>query len=234
MAVFAREQTAGKGQRGRVWTSEKSSNIILSVVANPGSLMLSQQFRLVAAISVATARFFSKYAGDQTRIKWPNDLYWQDRKAGGVLIESRVESRESGIGSWESGLPAEAKAQAVGGWKWAIIGVGININQVMFPAELPNPVSLKQITGKDFEPVSLAKELCRFMDQYFQLLADGFENIHKEYNDLLYKRNEKVKLRSGSRVFEAVIKEVSVNGKLVVQHAIEEEFNFGEIEWIVI
>ena len=104
-----------------------------------------------------------KYAGDETKIKWPNDLYWQDRKAGGILIESIVRSRESGVGSWE----------------WAIIGIGININQTTFPDDLPNPVSLKQITGKNFDPVELAKELCGLLDKRFtELIENGFENIY--------------------------------------------------------
>ena len=94
LAIFTHEQVAGKGQRGKVWATEKGTNIILSLVIKPQPLQLTQQFQLSACAAVAVHEFFMKYAGDETKIKWPNDLYWQDRKAGGILVESIVGSRE--------------------------------------------------------------------------------------------------------------------------------------------
>ena len=225
LAIFAHEQVAGKGQRGKVWTTEKGSNIILSLVIKPHPLQLTQQFQLSACAAVAVHEFFLKYAGGETKLKWPNDLYWQDRKAGGLLIESGVRSRESGV---------ESQQLAMGHWQWAIIGIGININQTSFPGDLPNPVSLKQITGKNFDPVALAKELCGILDNRFtELIEDGFENIYAYYLAHLYKRKETVKLRKETKVFEALIEGVSPTGKLITQHAIEEEFDFGEVEWVI-
>ncbi len=225
MVVFAHEQLAGKGQRSKIWAGEKHANIILSVLIKPGSLQPAQQFWLSACVALATYDFFKSYAGNETKIKWPNDLYWQDRKAGGILIESIVKSRESGTANEQS---------AMGNWKWAVIGIGININQTSFPVELQNPVSLKQITGKDFDVIFLAKELCQLLNSYFeQLTINGFENIYTQYLTHLYKRNEKTKLKKGSRIFEATIKGVSQTGKLIVQHTMEEEFDFGEVEWVV-
>ena len=219
MAIFALEQLAGKGQRGRSWVSEKDANLVLSLVIKPYPLQLVQQFRLSACIAVAVHDFFMKYAGDDTRIKWPNDLYWQDRKAGGILIENIVGGREPGSQQRE----------------WiSIAGIGININQTSFDPEIKNPVSLKQITGKNFNPVELAKELCELTDaRYRELMENGFETIHQNYLQHLYKRKSTVKLKKGSKVFEAMIEGVSASGKLITQHAIAEEFDFGEVEWIV-
>ena len=212
MAIFTHEQLAGKGQRGKVWASEKDVNIALSIVISPKPLNVTQQFQLSACVAVALHQFFFQYAGDDTKIKWPNDLYWQDRKAGGILIENMIGSG--------------------GNWEWAICGMGININQTSFSPHLPNPVSLKQITGNDFKVISLAKELCISLNEKFQELINlEFEPVYNQYIQLLYKLNEKVKLKKDSRVFEAMIKSVSPEGKLVVQHSIEEEFNFGEVEW---
>ena len=218
MTIFTHEQTAGKGQRGKKWDSLPSANIAISIIIKPDPLTLSRQFQLSACVSVAVNEFFSKYAGEDTKIKWPNDLYWKDRKAGGILIESGIQSRESGVNVWE----------------WAIIGIGININQSAFPPELSNPVSLKQITGKNFDTIILAKEIClSFGEHYEKLISGGFENIYSEYLSRLYKKNEKVKLKKDSRVFEAMIKTVLPNGRLIVQHSIEEEFDFGSVEWII-
>ena len=223
MAIFTHEQTAGKGQRGKNWVSEKDLNIALSILLNPYPLSIPDQFKLSVCIAVNVWDLFSKYAGDETKIKWPNDLYWRDRKAGGILIENVVRSSESIIQSSESG-----------NWKWAVVGIGININQTAFPSELNNPVSLKQITGKNYEPLNLAKELCLIIEKNYQLLMAGnFEILFNKYQDHLYKKDEKVKLKKGVRVFETTIKGVSETGQLITHHSIEERFEFGEVEWIL-
>ncbi|HKC35660.1 MAG TPA: biotin--[acetyl-CoA-carboxylase] ligase [Chitinophagaceae bacterium] len=223
MVIFTHEQTAGKGQRGKNWVSEKSSNIVLSILLNPYPLSIPDQFRLSVCIAVSVYDLFSKYAGDETKIKWPNDLYWRDRKAGGILIENVVQNSQSAAGSrWLSG------------WQWAIIGIGINIKQSIFSEDLPNPASLKQITGKNFEPVELAKELCRIIEKNYQLLITGnFEILFTKYQTHLYKKDERVKLKKDTRVFETTIKGVAETGQLITQHSIEERFEFGEIEWIL-
>ncbi len=234
-AVFTHKQVAGKGQRGKTWLSEKDSNIILSIVLNPYPLQLSQQFQLEACVALAVHDFFTRYAEDNCKIKWPNDLYWQDRKAGGILIESVVGRGEWREVSGEKGdeNPAFAEASA-GKWKWAIVGVGININQTVFPSFLPNPVSLKQITGKNYPTIDLAKELNNMVQQYFQqLIKDGFDEIYARYISCLYKKGSTIRLRKGNRIFEAILKSVSPSGKLIAQHGIEEEFEFGQVEWLI-
>lgn len=218
VAIFTHEQVAGKGQRGKIWTSEKDLNIAMSIIIKPILLPLSGQFHLSACAAVAVQDVLLKYAGEDCKIKWPNDLYWQDRKAGGILIESIVSSSETGAGNWS----------------WAIIGIGININQTTFPADLPNPVSLKQITGKNYDPVAIAKEICVSMEKrYCQLVTDGFEELITDYNLHLFKRAEIVKLKKDNRVFEATIKNVSPSGKLIAIHAKEEAFDFGSVEWVI-
>jgi BirA family biotin operon repressor/biotin-[acetyl-CoA-carboxylase] ligase len=222
-SIFAHQQLAGKGQRSKEWISEKNANIILSILLKP-DLLLTNQFQLSACVALAVHDFFNKYAGDDTRIKWPNDLYWQDRKAGGILIENVF-----GAGNEET-----IQKQPAGLWKWAIVGIGININQTVFHPSLPNPVSLKQITGKEHDPIMLAKELAALVLNNFQLLhTDGFSKIYATYLTHLYKINKIVKLKKGSQLFEAIIKGVSPTGALIAQHSFVEEFNFDEIQWVI-
>ena len=217
MVIFTHEQTDGKGQRGKIWASEKGSNIALSILLNPFPLRVSDQFKLSICVASSIHNFFSTYAGDETKIKWPNDIYWRDRKAGGILIESVVKSSESTIGNWQ----------------WAIVGIGININQTSFSPDLPNPVSLKQISGKTFNTVELAKEICSTLDKNYNLLTEGkFESFFNYYQQHLYKKDEKVRLKKGNRVFETTIKGISETCQLITQHSIEERFDFGEVEWI--
>lgn len=217
-AFFAHDQHAGKGQRGKTWSSEKGNNLILSIVLNPHPLTVSQQFMLSACVAVSACSFLKKYIGeDSSSIKWPNDLYWQDRKAGGILIENVVGGQPAGNSNWN----------------WAIIGIGININQLDFPPALKNPVSLRQITGKTFDAVSLARDFCLVLDQNFNQLRQDFDSIYQAYLGHLYKKDQSVVFKKGNRRFEALVKTVTPAGHLVVQHAMEEEFSVGDLEWVM-
>ena len=122
----------------------------------------------------------------------------------------------------------------VGSWQWSVAGIGININQTDFDANLSNPVSLKQITGKIHDPIELAKELCSIIETNYQaLIAGKFLTLFNKYQIHLFKKDEKVKLKKGTRVFETTIKGVSETGQLITQHSIEVRFEFGEVEWVL-
>ena len=217
-AFFAHEQTAGKGQMGRQWISQKGTAIALTVVLRPGPLPLSRQFQLSACIAVAVMKFLTRHAGNDIRIKWPNDLYWQDKKLGGILIENIVSSGPASVG-----------------WDWAAVGIGLNINQTSFPPGLPNPVSLKQITGTDFDTVQLAKELCVDLDGWFsKLREERFDEIYKLYNECIYKLGSIVRLKKNNAVFQTKIEGVSETGELVTNNGVlEERFTFGEVAWML-
>lgn len=223
---FAHEQTHGKGQRSKSWTSAKGANIILSIVLKPFFLQPFQQFHLSACIATATHQFLANYAPGYLTIKWPNDLYWQNKKLGGILIENI-------IGGTDRDKKKPGESDQSSNWKWAVIGIGININQTKFPDEIKNAVSLKQITGKDYKPVEAAKKLCEVIEHSLQLLNEkGVDSFLKLYNAVLYKKGELVKFKKGSRNFEATVKAVTESGHLVVKHSIEEQFSFGELEWL--
>ena len=210
---FAHEQTAGKGQRGKQWHAQKEENIIISVVLNTSCLQASGQFGLSMAVALATYDFFLQNALSDASIKWPNDLYWRDRKAGGILIENIIQGKE---------------------WQWAVAGIGININQPVFDKAITNPVSLKQITGKNYQPVLLAKELCLHLEQRFlQLVNNGPDQLLTDYNNVLYKKGERIRLKKDSAVFDCTLKEVNLFGQLVVETSIFQTFNVGEVEWVI-
>ena len=210
---FAHNQTSGKGQHGKKWLTEPRANIALSVILDCRSLSLGHQFPLSVMVSLAAYDLFAAYAGDETTIKWPNDIYWRDRKAGGVLIETQVRGNI---------------------WQAAVAGIGININQTSFSTQVQNPVSLKQITGKDFDTLLLAGELCSYLEKrYQQLQKGGEEALLIEYNTHLYKKGQDVKLKKGPVVFTGTITGISAKGDLLVKSAITESFRFGEIEWVL-
>jgi BirA family biotin operon repressor/biotin-[acetyl-CoA-carboxylase] ligase len=224
-AIFTQEQVAGKGQRGRSWDAEKGKNILLSIILKPAPGQNRETFNLVAGIAITTAGFIKKYVADDVCIKWPNDIYWQDRKAGGILIENIV-SQQVSVNSPEFSVNENRD--------WTIAGIGININQVIFPDSLKNPVSLKQITGKTFEVTEMAKSLAEMIIAGFdEMKNESTVTIQRKYYELLYKKGQTVKLKKGSRVFDARILSVLPDGKLEVMTGIVETFEFGEVTFEV-
>ena len=210
-AVFAHTQTNGRGQRQRTWISESGANINISLIIEPEGLATSQMFLLSKAVAVGTLQFLDRHVKSETSVKWPNDLYWRDRKAGGILIENVVQGT---------------------GWKYAIVGIGININQTAFGDLDGKAVSLRQITGRKMDPVAAAKELCTYIDRTYAEIFTLPQHIIETYRDRLYKKGETARLKKGTRVFDAVIKDVTETGQLVVQHAVEEKLEVGAVEWV--
>ncbi len=212
-AFFAQEQTSGKGQRGKSWLSEPGKNIILSVVLQPREMNPADVFPLHLISALACFDLFNKYAGGETAIKWPNDLYWRDRKAGGILIENAVLGNRV---------------------EFSIVGMGININQTLFPEQLVNPVSLRQITGKTHAAPEMARELCGLLDKrYSQFLKTGMDQLLVEYNQHLFARGRQVWLKTGNIRSKWVVKGVDRNGLLLAEAVGEKRsFAFGEVEWM--
>jgi len=209
-AWFANEQTGGKGQRGKKWETGRNENIALSIAVVPRGLSPRQQFRLSVAVALGCYDFFYEKAGEGTAIKWPNDIYWSDRKAGGILIENILRGNE---------------------WQYSVIGIGINLNREIFADELKQAISLKMITGTDYEIVAEAKELHKMIMKRVQALnEDSFPEMHSQYNARLYKKGSTVLLKSGAEIKQSVITGVSANGKLLTREG--REYEFGEVDWV--
>lgn len=210
-AVFAHEQYAGKGQRGKLWQSKKGENVHLSVVLNPEKIGLHQQFLLVSLVALAVRTVFGRHAKSDILIKWPNDIYFGNRKACGILIENIISGRE---------------------WKWAVAGIGMNINQVDFSEVTDRqPVSLRQITGKNFDCLEIAREV---RDEIVLLYdTPDLPNLVAQYNQFLYKKDEYVVFEKDGETFEGIVKKVSPDGKLRVQtETMALSFDFGEVKWL--
>jgi len=119
-------------------------------------------------------------------------------------------------------------------WQFSIAGIGINVNQTVFSPHLPNPVSLKQITGRHFDILELARKLCGHIQCRLNLLPEEpAEALLAEYNALLYRKQQTVKLKKENIVFETFIRGVNMQGRLMTKAAVEQEFNWGEVEWIM-
>jgi BirA family biotin operon repressor/biotin-[acetyl-CoA-carboxylase] ligase len=142
-------QTNGKGQHGRVWESSKGQNLLCSYILELNTLDTlknwtpADQIGFSAAIALGIRAFFDAHTNGDTKIKRPNDIYWRDRKAGGILIENLLKGTE---------------------WTWAVVGIGININQTVFSPEAlnsvsSNPISLQEITNQSWDVKKMQQHL---------------------------------------------------------------------------
>jgi BirA family biotin operon repressor/biotin-[acetyl-CoA-carboxylase] ligase len=195
--VCAREQYAGKGQRGNSWLSQPRANLTFSILFQPKFLAASEQFWLTKALALGVAEtVFPLVPHASVKIKWPNDIYVDDRKIAGILVENILES--SGI-------------------KYSIAGIGLNVNQDSFDPVLTNAISLKLLTGKSFDLAVCLQNICVSIEKFYLKLRDSH---HKEldglYHKLLYKRGILSRFSIKGVPFEGTIKEVSAQGHLLI------------------
>jgi BirA family transcriptional regulator, biotin operon repressor / biotin---[acetyl-CoA-carboxylase] ligase len=217
IAVFAHHQSAGKGQRGRAWKDHSGENVALSILIDTSALSLQYQFQMIILSGLATYDLLKGYCDEMLKIKWPNDIYFGDKKAVGILTESIVKGNK---------------------WQWTVAGIGINVNQIDFEESIQKKAtSLRLLTGKEYDTVEIAKELCEKMEQRWQQLnLLGFDYILTEYNQLLYKKGELLSFRKreNGEFFEGKIDAAQKDGKLIIQvNSQPQLFNFGEIEFII-
>ncbi len=212
--IYTNFQSAGRGQMGNKWESEDGMNILCSIVLYPDWLLPEDQFLISLAVSLGICEFLSEEIPG-CKIKWPNDIYTGNDKIAGVLIENTL-----------SGNKIEN----------SIVGIGLNVNQTKFISDAPNPVSLKMITGKDYDIEKNIRKMAVFLDKrYKQLIVGANEEIHSLSVKLLYRRNEWHKYKIRETIFKGKIDSVTKNGHLIVidQSGKALEFASKEIEFIL-
>jgi BirA family biotin operon repressor/biotin-[acetyl-CoA-carboxylase] ligase len=209
---FARRQTAGKGQWGRSWHSEPDAGILMSAVVDPVGTEGGCGFALSVATVLACIDLLRGLLPGELQVKWPNDLYWHDRKAGGILIENILRG---------------------GRCRRSVIGIGINVNQSDFDPALPNPVSIRQVTGREYDVVALAGSLCGHLDgRLAELEGGGREAMLSEYNGLLFGRGRELTFRSDEGVFKAVVEGVDHEGVLTLLRPQPVRYLHGALEYL--
>ncbi|MBE0662747.1 MAG: biotin--[acetyl-CoA-carboxylase] ligase [Bacteroidales bacterium] len=168
MVINALEQTEGKGQNQNRWESRAGENLTFSIVVQPTGLPSSKQFLLNKMASLALKDFVQAHLTDSDiRIKWPNDIYCNNRKIAGILINNTILGEKI---------------------TWTILGVGINVNQTVFLSDAPNPVSLKMISGIHYDLELCLKMLCHYIEIRFkQLLEKKYTKIDQDYIGSLYR-----------------------------------------------
>jgi len=199
--IYTFNQEKGRGQRGNRWECEANKNVALSIILNPSSLKLDEQFLLNKFVSLAVADLLAEITSSngkkqEVKIKWPNDIFINNKKIAGILIENTI--RESTI-------------------QHTVIGIGININQTQFNSDI-NATSLSLLLNKEFDLLLIIESLCEFIEaRYLQLKSNNRGDINQAYLHQLYLFNEWHNYTSNNTVFEGKIIDISKIGKLQLQ-----------------
>lgn len=214
--VIAERQTEGRGQRGNSWESEPGKNLTFSMVLYP-TLKAKEQFRLSMMTAFAVIHALKSYT-DGFSIKWPNDIYWKDKKIGGILIENEL----------ESGFIIQS-----------IIGIGLNVNQTTFHSPAPNPVSLQQILGVEIDKLELFQKILAGLIGGYHFLehrnSNAWEVVRNLYLDHLYRKEGYHPYRDANGEFKAEFQSIEPDGHLVLrdEEGKTRRYAFKEVEFIL-
>lgn len=194
-AVITSNQTAGRGQIGNSWESEKDKNLTFSIVLFPHFVKIQKQFRLTQLVTTAIADVLAPIVPGLS-IKWPNDIYAGDKKLGGILIENSL-----------SGPVISS----------TIIGIGLNVNQEVFLSDAPNPVSIRLLTGVSHDIESLFMQIRQALFiRYIQWMQYGIRTIKKDYFKQLYRTDGFYLYRDENGEFTAKIDSIQESGHLLL------------------
>lgn len=216
--VTAEFQTAGKGQRGNTWEAEEGKNLLFSFVLYPVFLEARRQFTLSQIISLAIKEELNRWS-DEITIKWPNDIYWRERKICGILIENDLTGHHIGR---------------------SIVGIGININQEVFRSDAPNPVSLKQITGQEHDRHEILSNILNRVQLYYtglrlEKLDTYAADISARYARSLFRRRGLHPYEDARGKFLARLLRVEPDGRFVLEdeNGRQREYLFKEVQYIL-
>lgn len=212
--VLAQHQKKGRGQQGNTWESEPGMNMLASFILFPAKLPVIKQFHISMAASLALVDFLSTET-NSVSIKWPNDIYIGNKKIAGILIENSV------MGNIIS---------------TSIIGIGLNLNQEKFISGAPNPVSLKQLTGKNYDIETVAEKVTEHLNKWYKLLDNSsYSNIDSAYLNHLFRINQWAVFAKNRNRFEAKITSIGDFGQLILEdrNGTFTEYMFKEVEFVI-
>lgn len=208
-------QTKGKGQGTNRWESAKGKNLLFSLLLRPVQIPIEEQFLVSQFVSLGIIDSLRNLAPEQAKgfsIKWPNDIYWYDKKIAGILIENTWQGRKIAT---------------------SVIGTGLNVNQKQFNSNAPNPVSLLQIFGYKFNRKALLNVIFKAIEGYYLHLDK--EVIRSNYHQSLFRKDGFYCYRTGNRIFDAEIMEVASDGRLILKEKTGEisGYYFKEVEFVL-
>lgn len=213
---LAENQPEGKGQPGNCWESESGKNLTFSFILRPIFLPIPQQYLISKVVCLGIVKTLSTRI-DGVKIKWPNDIYVDNKKICGILIENQLR-----------GMRLSS----------SIVGVGLNVNQEHFVSDAPNPISMKQIVHADFNLDDVLGEILINIIAYYDLLQrkENIDSVNAEFLANMYRLGEWHLFRAANVTFEGRIDGVNKFGQLKLTHRetnFQQEYNFKEVQYVL-
>ncbi len=211
-------QTAGRGQKGNTWESEQGKNLLFSILAHPRNIKVRDQFYLSEAIALAVSDAVIAVIGPEfaggVSVKWSNDVYWKDFKMAGILIENTLQGDRI---------------------LDTVAGVGLDVNQEVFLSDAPNPISLKNITGRVFDREALLTDIVDRFIGYMERAEQDRADVDRMYRERLYRREGYHPFRDAAGEFEACIEGIRPDGCLMLltrggEHRV---YEFKQVQFIL-
>ncbi|TXB65471.1 biotin--[acetyl-CoA-carboxylase] ligase [Vicingus serpentipes] len=211
LVVLAKNQTEGKGQRGNIWQVESGKNLTFSLVLKP-NLAVSEQFMLSKVVALGIADFLASLNLEQVNIKWPNDIWVNNKKIAGILIENTLKSNKIST---------------------SIVGVGLNVNQQVFNSNL-NATSLQNELSINFDIEILLNDLLICLEKrYLMLRALQYQKINTDYLNNLLGYNTELNYKIGENHCKGIIRGVNPLGLLQLEIEGQlNEFDLKEVSLI--
>jgi len=215
--IYADEQTEGRGQMGASWESESNKNLTASYILYPNFLSPDKQFYLNMAVSLAVREFCESLTEEFVQIKWPNDILIEGKKVGGILIENAIQGNSL---------------------QHSVIGIGVNINQQQFSANLPNATSIllnNPLHTEPFKIATLLPKLSFYLEKYYmQLRQTHYHFLSKAYITSLWRYNQTHEFQKGNSVFRGEISGIAKDGKLEIDvNGKVQRFGFKEVGYVL-
>lgn len=212
--VIAKKQTKGKGQLGNTWVSEAGKNLTCSYILYPVFLGADKHFYLNMVASLAVKEVCEAILEDEVKVKWPNDVYYGNKKIAGILIENSI-----------SGATVIT----------SVVGIGINVNQTEFDEALPNPGSLKMFTQTDIDLNAMLQNLNIYLEKYYlQLRQQHHHFLQRAYTEALFRYNQTAYFKRGEQTFKGEIAGIARDGKLIIHSSGKElRFNMQEVQFVI-
>lgn len=212
--VWAIEQNRGKGRNNNKWESQSGKNLTFSVILYPDFLEADQQFYISKAISLGVFDYICQYS-DSVKIKWPNDIYINDKKIAGILIELSISGNKIHN---------------------CVAGIGLNVNQTIFKKNIPNPTSLKLLLKSDLDLNESLEKLCGYIEKrYLEIANLNFEKINRDYKSNLFRLNEFHCYEYNNDIFEAKITDVDQFGNIFIERkdGSSRYYNISELNFVI-
>ena len=216
-AVIANEQTNGRGQFGNTWLSNTNENLLVSYIIYPEFINISDHFTLNIFVSLAVSEVVADLTAQQVYVKWPNDIYSNDKKISGILIQNSLNQKLI---------------------KSSVIGIGINVNQKFEGLGINNASSIISISGKMYSIPDVFQKLNEKLDKYYNILKfkEGNDRLRNIYQSNLYRINRVSSFINPQKAekFNGIIRGVEKSGKLQVEvDSLVSSFDTGQIRLIV-